>query len=52
MTKGLSHYLDAATDMADEDVAIHLENPQQTQLDYLVLSVIFMLLIASFLLVN
>lgn len=52
MTKGLSHYLDAATDMVDEDVAIHLENTQQTQLDYLVLSVMFLLLIASFLLVS
>ena len=50
MTKGLSHYLDAATDMEDNDVAIRLENPEQTQVDYIVLSLMFLLLIVSFVL--
>lgn len=52
MTKGISHYLDAVNDTEDEDVAISLENPQQTQIDYIVLTVMLLLLIVNFLLVN
>lgn len=52
MTQGLSHYLDAEIDTEDEDVVIRLENPQQTQIDYIVLSVMLILWIASFIVGN
>ncbi len=52
MTKGLSQYLDVTTEIENDDVVIHLVNPEQTKIDYIVLSLMFLLFVASFILVT